>query len=75
MWYKKKLHLAKVKAVGSKADVEKKEAELIEELTAPTEQCVGHKRPQKFAAKKEPPPKKRRKVVDVIYYLLAYVHV
>ena len=60
MWYKK-LHLAKVKAVGSKADVEKREAELIEELTAPTEQCVGHKRPQKSAAQKEPPPKKRRK--------------
>ena len=47
--------------MGSKADVEKKEAELIEELTAPTEQCIGHKRLQKSAAQKEPPPKKHRK--------------
>ena len=61
--------------MGSKADVEKKEAELIEELTAPTEQCVGHKRLQKLLHKRSHHPKSVEKVCDVVYYLLACVHV
>ena len=58
VWYKKKLHLAKVKAVGSKAAVEEKEVELLQELTAPTEQCAGQKRPQDSTTQEEPPRKK-----------------
>ena len=73
VWYKRKLHLAKVKAVGSKAEVEKKEAELLEELTVPTEQCAGLKRLQESAMQKEPPHKRRRK--GVCSYLLVCMHV
>jgi hypothetical protein len=52
--------------MGSKAEVEKKEAELVQELTAPTELCAGKRRPQDSTAQKEPPQKepphkKRRK--------------
>jgi hypothetical protein len=69
VWYKKKLHLAKVKAMGSKAEVEKKEEELVQELTAPTELCAGKKRPQDSTAQKEPPHKKRRKGMCYIMLL------
>ena len=69
VWYKKKLHLAKVKAMGSKAEVEKKEEELVQELTAPTELCASKKRPQDSTAQKEPPHKKRRKGMCYIMLL------
>ena len=43
--YKKKLRLAKVKAIGSKSEVEAKESELLEELTVPTVPRNSQKRP------------------------------
>ena len=58
-----KLHLAMAKAVGSIAVVEEKEAELLLELTAPTEQCAGQRRPQDSTTQEPPPYKKCRKGV------------
>ena len=69
VWYKKKFHLAKVKAVGSKAEVEEKEAELLQELTAPSGQYAGHKRRSDSTTQKEPPRKKCRKGLCSYVYM------
>ena len=62
--YKKKLHLAKVKAIGSKSEVEAKESELLEELTVPTVPRNSQKRPLSDVTARacnQPPKKKFRK--------------
>lgn len=62
--YKRKLHLAKVKAIGCKSEVEAKEAELVEELTAPSAPRTSQKRPLSDATARtcnQPPNKKARK--------------
>ena len=61
--FNKKLHQAKVKAIGSKVEVEKKEAELLEELTAP-----GQKRSRTDTnpSQSQPPSKKSKKGMHAI---------